>query len=112
MSAEGRFWHIAPVRCSALARPLAGVERTLSGARATDANVTGFGCRPMTSPSTRTEGRRPKAAREGRRGKWGTRLSGRYGDLAGRCGAASTDRCGRGGGRQAATGRWRPRSVP
>src|SRR5262245_15820288 len=50
--------------------------------------------------------------REGRRGKWGTRLSGHYGDLAGGCGAASADRCGRGGGRRAATGRWQPRSVP
>ena len=53
-------------------------------------HVTGFGCRPMAKLTTRTEGRCPKAAREGKRGKWGTRLSGRYGDLGGRCGAAST----------------------
>jgi hypothetical protein len=33
-------------------------------------------------------GRRPKAAKEGKRGEWGTRLSGRYGDLAGADGAA------------------------
>ena len=48
----------------------------LVGSVAVSASVTGFGCRPMTSPSTRTEGRCPKAAREGRRGRWGTRLSG------------------------------------
>ena len=47
-------------------------------------------CRPMAKLTTRSEGRCPKAAREGKRGKWGTRLSGRYGDLGGRCGAAST----------------------
>jgi hypothetical protein len=34
--------------------------------------VTGFGCRPITTLSTRTTGRRSKAAGEGRRGEWGT----------------------------------------
>ena len=29
----------------------------------------------MAKLATRTEGRRPKAAREGKRGRWGTRLS-------------------------------------
>jgi hypothetical protein len=41
-------------------------------------------------------GRRPKASKEGKRGGWGTRLSGRYGDLAGADGAAGA---GGGGGR-------------
>ena len=49
--------------------------------------VTGFGCRPITTLSTRTTGRRSKAAGEGRRGEWGTRLSGLYGDLVGADGA-------------------------
>ena len=52
-------------------------------------DVTGFGCRPTRTPPRAHLGRRSKAAREGRRGLWGTRLSGRYGDLAGAVGAAS-----------------------
>ena len=74
--------------------PLAGtlVEETRPGKGDDQPSeiVTGFGCRPMLKLTTRTEGRCPKAAREGKRGKWGTRLSGRDGDLGGRCGAAST----------------------
>jgi hypothetical protein len=44
-------------------------------------------------------GRRPKASREGKRGEWGTRLSGRYGDLAGATGAAGAGGDGGDGGR-------------
>ena len=34
--------------------------------------VKGFGCRPLTDVAARTEagGRRPKASKEGNRGKW------------------------------------------
>jgi hypothetical protein len=49
--------------------------------------VTGFGCRPFTNVAARTEGRRSKAARERSRGTWGTRFSGRYGDLGSAVGA-------------------------
>ena len=51
------------------------------------ASVTGFGCRPITTLSTRIAGRRSKAAEEGRRGERGARLSGLYGDLVGADGA-------------------------
>src|ERR1700722_13780247 len=38
---------------------------------------------PVADDATGTGGRRPKASKEGKRGQWGTRLSGHYGDLAG-----------------------------
>jgi hypothetical protein len=45
--------------------------------------VTGFGCRPSAGTSTRTTGPAFES-RQGRKARdWGTRLSGRYGDLAG-----------------------------
>jgi len=57
----------------------------------------------MAKLTTRTEGRCPKAAREGKRGKWGTRLSGRYGDLgAGVAQRAAVDAAGAATGK----GRW------
>ena len=49
--------------------------------------VKGFGCRPLQNLVAAPTGRRPKAAGEGRRGEWGTRLSGLYGDLVGADGA-------------------------
>jgi hypothetical protein len=51
--------------------------------------------------ATGAGGRRPKASKEGKRGEWGTRLSGRYGDLAGTDSAADAGggrgRCGEDG---------------
>ena len=45
--------------------------------------VKGFGCRPSADPSTRTTGPAFES-RQGRKARdWGTRISGRYGDLAG-----------------------------
>ena len=41
--------------------------------------VTGFGCRPMGKLTTRTEGRCPKAAREGKRGRWAPGSAGAMG---------------------------------
>jgi hypothetical protein len=40
--------------------------------RSLAANVKGFGCRPLTDGAATTEalGRRPKASKEGNRGKW------------------------------------------
>jgi hypothetical protein len=56
----------------------------------------------MGNLATRAEGRRPKAAREGKRGKWGTLFSGHYGDLGSSCGAAHAGRWSRRGGGQGA----------
>jgi len=50
-------------------------------------SVTGSARRPINPLSTRTTGRRSQAAGEGRRGEWGTWLSGLYGDLVGADGA-------------------------
>jgi len=44
----------------------------------------------MLNDARRRRGRRPKAAREGKRGGKGTRISGRYGDLTGSDGAAAS----------------------
>jgi hypothetical protein len=53
----------------------------------------------------RALGRRPKASRDGKRGEWGTRLSGRYGDLAGATGAAGAGGDGGRCGEKGQTGR-------
>src|SRR5262245_13620107 len=65
------------------------LKTQIMGVALTSESVTGFGCRPTQTAPRAQRGRRSKAAREGRRGLWGTRLSGRYGDLAGAVGAAS-----------------------
>ena len=58
--------------------------------------VTGFGCRPGSELSTRTEGRRSKAAGERSRGRLGARLSRRYGDLVfSACAVGAIDVCWR-----------------
>ncbi len=50
--------------------------------------VTGFGCRPHGVDGHEQRGQRSKAARQGRRGKFGTRFSGPYGEFVGADGAA------------------------
>ena len=52
------------------------------------ASVTGFGCRPYTDLDAVATGPAFES-RQGRKARvWGTRFSGRYGDLAGAVGAA------------------------
>jgi hypothetical protein len=73
----------------AMARLVSGASVLLKHWKAADVavheagNVTGFGCRPSTDTSTRTTGPAFES-RQGRKARdWGTRLSGRYGDLVG-----------------------------
>ena len=109
-----RCWHLAESFGNATtSTAILGYNRHAERVHAMPALVTGFGCRPYTDLDAGATGPAFES-RQGRKARdWGTRLSGRYGDLAGadRCSghlvqvrsAAADDPCGRSQGPRAAS---------